>query len=92
MKKAVEAMRILEAYDLTGSLRGAAALAGCDHKTVAHWVRVREESGGELSAGASRPAAVMVEPFAGKIEELVDRSHAHCAGGCRARGAVGDGL
>jgi transposase len=77
MKKAVEAMRILEAYDLTGSLRGAAALAGCDHKTVAHWVRVREESGGELPVGASRPAAVMVEPFASKVEELVDRSHAH---------------
>ena len=28
-------MEILEAYDLTGSLRGAAQLAGCDHKTVA---------------------------------------------------------
>lgn len=29
-------MEILEAYDLTGGLRAAAALAGCDHKTVAH--------------------------------------------------------
>jgi len=77
VKKPEEAMQILEAYDLTGSLRGAAALVGCDHKTVAHWVRVREEAGGGLAAGASRPASVMVEPFAGKIEELVDRSHAH---------------
>ena len=30
MKKLEEAMEILEAYDLTGSLRGAAALAGCE--------------------------------------------------------------
>ncbi len=35
MKKPEEAMEILEAFDLTGSLRRAAALAGCDHKTVA---------------------------------------------------------
>ena len=39
MKKAEEVMEILEAYDLTGSLRGAAALCGCDHKTVGQWVR-----------------------------------------------------
>ena len=39
-------MEILEAYDLAGTLRGAAALAGCDHKTVAHWVRQRELAGG----------------------------------------------
>ncbi len=41
MKRSEEVMEILEAYDVTGSLRGAAALAGCDHKTVAHWVRAR---------------------------------------------------
>jgi hypothetical protein len=35
-------MQILEAYDLTGSLRGAAALSGCDHKTVARRVAARE--------------------------------------------------
>jgi len=34
-------MEILEAYDLTGTLRGAAALAGCDHKTVARLVAAR---------------------------------------------------
>jgi hypothetical protein len=38
LKKAEEAMEILEAYDLVGTLRGAAELAGCDHKTVAHYV------------------------------------------------------
>jgi hypothetical protein len=38
LKKAEEVMEILEAFDLAGSLRGAAELCGCDHKTVAHWV------------------------------------------------------
>ena len=42
MKKPEEVMEILEAYDLAGSLRGAALLAGCDHKTVAHWVAQRD--------------------------------------------------
>lgn len=37
-------MEILEALELTGTLRGAAEPAGCDRKTVAHWVRAREES------------------------------------------------
>ena len=76
MKKAEEAMQILEAYDLTGSLRGAAALVGCDHKTVAHWVRVREAAAGELPTRARRPALVMVDPFEAKVDELVDRSSA----------------
>src|SRR5690242_20718168 len=67
VKKPEEAMEILEAYDLTGSLRGAAALAGCDHKTVARLVAAREEAGGGLPARArSRP---LVDPFAEKIEE-----------------------
>ena len=74
MKKAEEAMEILEAYDATGSLRGAAALAGCDHKTVARLVAARDAAGGGLPDRArSRP---LVDPFAGKIDELVDRSRA----------------
>ena len=74
MKKPEEVMEILEAYDLTGSLRGAAALVGCDHKTVAYWVRMREEAGGALpAAGRKRPA--MEQLFEAKIDELVDRSH-----------------
>jgi transposase len=65
-------MEILEAYDLTGSLRGAAELVGCDHKTVGHWVRARDEAGGGLPVPTRpRPA---VDAFAAKIEELVDRS------------------
>jgi Mu transposase-like protein len=77
VKRPEEAMEILEAYDLTGSLRGAAALAGCDHKTVKHWVEVREQAGEQLLGQAARPALVMVEPFAGKVAELVEQSHAH---------------
>jgi transposase len=65
-------MEILEAFDLTGTLRGAAELAGCDHKTVAHWVRAREEAGGGLPV-ASRPRP-RVDAFAVKIEEWVERS------------------
>ncbi len=63
-------MEILEAYDLTGSLRGAAALAGCDHKTVARLVAAREVDG--LPARARRRA--LVDGHAAKIEELVERS------------------
>src|SRR4051812_49644186 len=65
-------MEILEAFDATGTLRAAAELAGCDHKTVAHWVRAREDAGG------GRPVSVRPRPrvdaFAEKIEEWVDRS------------------
>jgi transposase len=64
-------MEILEAYDLAGTLRGAAALAGCDHKTVAHWVRKREQAGGMPAAQRRRPA---VGEFVAKIDELVARS------------------
>jgi len=74
VKKPEEAMEILEAYDATGSLRGAAALAGCDHKTVARLVAAREAAGGGLPERArQRP---LVDPFAEKIDELVDRSRA----------------
>ena len=41
-------MEILEAYDSTGSPRRAAALAGCDHKTVARLVAQREAACGGL--------------------------------------------
>jgi hypothetical protein len=36
-------MEILEAYDLTGSFRGVAELAGCDHHTVARYVMLRDQ-------------------------------------------------
>jgi len=72
LKTPEEVMEILEAFDLTGTLRGAAELAGCDHKTVAHWVRARDDAGGGLPV-AVRPRP-RVDAFAEKIEEWVDRS------------------
>src|SRR4051794_17453593 len=72
LKNSEEVMEILEAFDLTGTLRGAAELVGCDHKTVAHWVRARDEAGGGVPvAGRPRPRG---GAFAVKIEEWVDRS------------------
>lgn len=65
-------MEILEAYDLAGSLRGAAQLAGCDHKTVAHWVRQRDLG---LLPRVDRQRPAMHGQFQAKIDELVDRSH-----------------
>jgi len=65
-------MEILEAFDLTGSLRAAAALAGCDHKTVAHWVAARGAVGEDLPVSVRRRP--VVDPFAAKIEEWVERS------------------
>jgi hypothetical protein len=42
VKSAEEIMEILEAYDLTGSYRVAAELAGCDHHTVKRLVARRD--------------------------------------------------
>jgi hypothetical protein len=72
LKNPKEVMEILEAFDLTGTLRGAAVLAGCDHKTVAHWVRAREQAGGGLPVSV-RPRP-RVDAFAVKIDDWVDRS------------------
>jgi transposase len=72
LKNPEEVMEILEAFDLAGTLRGAAELAGCDHKTVAHWVRARDEAGGGLPVPV-RPRP-RVDAFAVKVEEWVDRS------------------
>ncbi|HET9075238.1 MAG TPA: IS21 family transposase [Solirubrobacteraceae bacterium] len=63
----------MEAYDLTGSLRAAAKLAGCDHKTVAHWVRQRELAA-TMTPVVERRRPAMGELFKAKIDELVERS------------------
>lgn len=47
-------------------------MAGCDHKTVGQWVAARDAAGGGLPV-PMRPRP-MVDRFAGKIEELVERS------------------
>ena len=75
MRSAEEMMEILEAFDLVGTYRGAAGLVGCDHKTVARLVELRDRAGGGalVPAPRARPA---VDPFAEKIAEWVDRSKA----------------
>ena len=64
-------MEILEAYDLTGSYRAAAELAGCDHHTVARYVQLREAGQSpETREHRARP----IDEYVEKIEELVARS------------------
>ena len=72
MKSAEEIMEILEAYDLTGSLRDAGELAGCSHHTVAHYVAARGR--GELTPGHAAQREMLVDPYLEKIEEWVERS------------------
>lgn len=64
-------MEILEAFDLTGGLRAAAELAGCDHKTVAHYVALRDAG---CSPGERARRAMAVDAFLDKVEEWVERS------------------
>jgi len=71
VKRGREIVDILEAYDLTGSYRAAAELAGCDHHTVARYVKLRETGESpETRTHRARP----IEEFLAKIEELVVRS------------------
>ena len=70
-KSGREVMEIFEAFDLTGTAWSAAQLAGCDAKTVARYVAVRQ-AGGDPLAKAVRPR--LIDEFMDKIEEMVDRS------------------
>jgi transposase len=70
MKPSEEVMEILEAFDLTGSYRAAARLAGCDPKTVARYV-ARRDVGRELDT--TRRDSI-VSPHLDKVEEWVERS------------------
>jgi hypothetical protein len=60
MKHYEEIMGILESFDLTGSFRDAGELAGCDHKTVAHWVAKRDA--GELGIDEAPQRDKLIEP------------------------------
>ncbi len=73
MKKTEEIMEILAAYDLTHSFRDAAALVGCDHHTVARYVRARDA--GQLTQAAPQQREQRLDPFREKIEEWVELSH-----------------
>jgi hypothetical protein len=72
VKSAEEIMNILEAFDLTGSLRDAAELAGCSHHTVARYVAGRERGRAVPGGPARRPG--VIDEFLPKLEELVERS------------------
>ncbi len=73
MKSREEIMEILEAFDLTGSFRDAAELAGCSHHTVASWVAKRD--GGQLPvAGETQRRERKIDPYLPKVEEWVERS------------------
>ncbi|QUY63577.1 IS21 family transposase [Gulosibacter molinativorax] len=71
MKSDGEIMEMLAAYDLTGSLRAAAELAGCSHHTVAHHVAARDAG---RPVGAVEPRERVTDPFLPKIEEWVEAS------------------
>lgn len=71
VKSSEEVMEILEAFDLTGSLRAAAVLVGCDHKTVAHYV-ARRDAG--MAPGERIVRSMVIDAFLDKVEEWVDRS------------------
>jgi transposase len=64
-------MEILEAFDLTGSLRDAAELAGCSHHTVGRYVSARD-AGGVSDRPAARPQ--LIDEFLPKVEEWVEAS------------------
>lgn len=64
-------MEILDAYDLTGSLRDAGELAGCSHNTVKRYVQARE-AGGRSQAPERREQ--LIDPFLPKLEEWIERS------------------
>jgi transposase len=66
-------MEILEAFDLTRSAESAAELAGCDPKTVRHYV-ARRDAG--LDPTEHHRRARLTDEFVDKIEELVGRSEA----------------
>ena len=62
---------MLEAFDLTGSLRDAGELAGCSHHTVAHYVAARD-AGGLCDRPVARPQ--LIDEFLPKVEEWMEHS------------------
>jgi len=73
VKDGIEVTEILEAFDLTGSLRAASELAACSPNTVKLWVEKRDGGVlGELVEPVRRDR--LIDPYLDKIEEWVDRS------------------
>jgi hypothetical protein len=71
VKRSEQIMETLEAYDLTGSYRAAAELAGCDHHTVRRYVLLRAAG----NSPTARPVrARPIDGYLSKIEEMVEAS------------------
>ncbi len=71
MKSDGDVVEIHEAFDLTGSLRDAAELAGCAPNTVGRYVRLRAR-GRPLEVPIRRNQ--LADPYLAKVEEWVERS------------------
>lgn len=71
MKDALETVKILAAYDLTKSLRGAAELTGCSHHTVKRLVADRDAG---RPPGAATGRGRLIERWLPKIEQWVEDS------------------
>jgi transposase len=71
LKSAEEIMQMLEAFDLTGSLRDAGELAGCSHHTVAKAVAARD-AGRLTDVAAARPQ--LIDELLPKLEEWMEHS------------------
>jgi hypothetical protein len=68
-----EIMEILASYDLTRTAWSAAQLVGCDPKTVQRYVDLRDAG---LDPFRRTRRARLIDPHLGKVEELVEDSHA----------------
>ena len=66
-------MEILEAYDLTKSLRATGALCGVDHHTVRRYIAARA-AGLDPAASATLERGSVSDPFSDKITEWIDLS------------------
>lgn len=78
VKSGGEIMEILEAFDLTGSYRAAAALVGCSHHTVAAHVAARDAG---RPIGAAVPRERVIDGFLPKVEGLVDKTQGRVRAG-----------
>jgi len=84
-KSGREIVEIFGAFDLTGTAWSAAQLAGCDSKTVARYVALRDAGGDPLAAIAGRFAdgdlASIIDHLAAEREigEVVIADEAHSA-------------
>ncbi len=72
VKDVVQTVEILEAFDLMGSYRGAASVAGCDHHTVKRLVALRDA--GALSLERPVARAKLVDDFVLHIEGWMEKS------------------